>query len=45
MFLRFENKVQKGQYIFIAKEALNDRDPKGIQNDFNFAFKRLELFK
>lgn len=44
MFLQFEDKVQVGKYIFIAKDTLNDRDFKGIKNDFNFAFKRLELF-
>ena len=45
MFLEYEDKIQKGSYIFIAKEAINDRDFKGIKKDFDFAFKRLELFK
>jgi ribonuclease P protein component len=45
VFLEFEHKIQKGSYIFIAKDALNTRDFKGIKKDFEFAFKRLELFK
>jgi ribonuclease P protein component len=45
IFLEYENKIQEGSYIFIAKEALNNRDFKGIKKDFDFAFKRLELFK
>ena len=44
MFLKYEYKVQKGQYIFIAKEALLQRDTKGLKKDFDFTFKRLELF-
>jgi len=32
MFLEYEDKIQKGSYIFIAKEAINDRDFKGTKS-------------
>jgi ribonuclease P protein component len=45
MFLKYENKIKKGSYIFIAKDTLLQRDVKGLKKDFDFAFKRLELFQ
>jgi len=45
LFLTNENKVQLGKYIFVAKDAIHDRTIQELQKDFNFAFKRLELYK
>ena len=35
--------LKTGYYIFVAKEEITGHDSKKLQNDFNFAFKRLEL--
>lgn len=45
LFLKHESKIQSGSYIFVAKENIENRDPKALNSDFNFAFKRLELYK
>jgi len=38
-------KLKNGKYIFVAKDKIVEHDYKKLQNDFNFAFKRLELYK
>jgi len=43
--LEYEKRIKPGKYIFVAKDKINERDYEGLKNDFNFAFKRLELFK
>jgi len=45
VFLSNENKVLTGKYIFVAKQTINDRKYEDLKKDFNFAFKRLELYK
>lgn len=39
------SKLKTGYYIFVAKEQITQHDWKKLQSDFNFACKRLELFK
>jgi len=45
VFLENESKIKVGSYIFVAKNDINTNDYKKLCNDFNFAFKRLELYK
>lgn len=45
LFLSYEDKVKSGKYIFVAKEKIHERDFVGLKKDFDFAFRRLELFK
>ncbi|AXH15631.1 ribonuclease P protein component [Malaciobacter mytili] len=45
MFVSFENKVISGNYIFVAKQNIFERDVKELEKDFLFALKRLELLK
>lgn len=45
ILLTLENKIEPGKYIFVAKEAIHERTFSQLQKDFNFAFKRLELYK
>lgn len=45
LFLSYEKQIQTGKYIFVAKETIHEKDFEGLKKDFNFAFKRLELFK
>ncbi len=43
--LSYENNIKTGKYIFVAKEKINENDFDKLKKDFNFAFKRLEIFK
>jgi len=43
--LEKQNQLTYGSYIFVAKEELFKRDHKTLQKDFNFAMKKLGLFK
>ncbi|WP_044417747.1 ribonuclease P protein component [Halarcobacter anaerophilus] len=45
LYLNYENKVQTGKYIIVAKNSAINRDPKELQRDFLFAIKKLQLFK
>ena len=45
VFLENEDKLLMGKYIFVAKQPINERNYEELQRDFNFAFKRLELYK
>jgi ribonuclease P protein component len=43
--LENENKLSNGKYIFVAKPTILDKDFKSLGKDFNFAIKRLNLYK
>jgi ribonuclease P protein component len=45
LFMQNEHKIKSGKYIFVAKASLNERNFEQLKKDFNFAFKRLELYK
>ncbi len=45
LFLKYENKIKTGQYIFVAKDAISKNDANQLKRDFDFVFKRLNLFK
>jgi ribonuclease P protein component len=45
LFNSYENKIIPGNYIFVAKNEINDNDFKKLKKDFDFALKRLELLK
>jgi len=42
--LEKENTLVQGKYIFVAKNAIFDRDHKTLQKDFSYALKKLSLF-
>ncbi|RXJ79802.1 ribonuclease P protein component [Arcobacter sp. F2176] len=43
--LENENKIITGKYVFVAKDELFNKSHTELQKDFNFAFKRLNLYK
>ena len=43
--LSFQDKFISGNYVFIAKQTLENRNFLDLKKDFNFALKRLELLK
>ena len=43
--LSFQDKFISGNYVFIAKQTLENRNFLELKKDFNFALKRLELLK
>ncbi|MEA2019215.1 MAG: ribonuclease P protein component [Campylobacterota bacterium] len=45
LVLEKENQLQDGKYIFVAKNALLDREHKVLQKDFTYAIKKLGLFE
>ncbi len=45
LFLKYENKIKTGQYIFVAKNTITNNDVIQLKKDFDFVFKRLNLFK
>ncbi|MFK2822470.1 ribonuclease P protein component [Arcobacter sp. YIC-80] len=45
LFASYENQIQTGKYIFVAKNNINENDFNKLKKDFDFAFKRLNLFK
>ena len=45
LFLKYENKVIKGKYIFVAKEKIFEKDYKTFEKDFVYAMKKLQLLK
>ena len=45
ILLAHEDKILAGKYIFVAKQELFSRSYDDLKKDFNFAFKRLELYK
>jgi len=40
-----KKKIMTGKYIFVAKDELIKRTYSQLQKDFDFAFKRLNLYK
>jgi ribonuclease P protein component len=45
LFASYENQLLVGNYIFVAKIAIHDRNFLELKKDFDFALKRLELLK
>ncbi|MDK2063044.1 ribonuclease P protein component [Aliarcobacter butzleri] len=45
LFASYENQLVVGNYIFVAKIAIHDRNFLELKKDFDFALKRLELLK
>ena len=45
MLLAYDAKIKSGKYIFIVKSNIFDKNVTELKSAFNFAFKRLELFK
>ena len=43
--LENEEKIISGKYIFVAKQELLGKTYTELKKDFNFAFRRLELYK
>jgi ribonuclease P protein component len=43
--LENEEKIITGKYIFVAKDEIMNKSYIELQKDFNFAFKRLNLYK
>lgn len=43
--LDYEERLKEGSYIFVAKNLIHDKTFQDLKRDFNFAFKRLEVFK
>ncbi|WP_407933693.1 ribonuclease P protein component [Halarcobacter sp.] len=40
-----ENRIKKGKYIFVAKQALFNKTHKELERDFTYAMKKLQLLK
>ncbi|RBQ29649.1 ribonuclease P protein component [Aliarcobacter vitoriensis] len=45
VLLTYDNKIKNGNYIFVAKSSIKDRNFIELKKDFDFAIKRLELLK
>lgn len=45
LFASYENQLVVGNYIFVAKISIHDRNFLELKKDFDFALKRLELLK
>jgi len=45
LVLEKESKLKNGKYIFVAKNTIFEKKYINLQKDFNFAMKRLDLFK
>lgn len=45
LFSSYEEKIEYGSYIFVAKNQINEKNFLELKKDFNFALKRLELLK
>jgi len=45
LVLKKEKQLQNGKYIFVAKNELFARDYQTLQKDFNFAMKKLGLYR
>lgn len=45
LVLENENCLKKGNYIFVAKASIEQRDYKLLQKDFNFAMKKAGFFQ
>jgi len=43
--LKFENRLESGKYIFVAKERVFEKDYKSLEKDFLYAMKKLQLLK
>jgi len=40
-----QNRIKKGKYIFVAKQALFNKSHKELERDFIYAMKKLQLLK
>lgn len=45
LFASYENRLLTGNYLFVAKVAIHDKNFLELKKDFDFALKRLELLK
>ncbi len=45
LFTSYENQLLIGNYIFVAKIELHDKNFLQLKKDFDFALKRLEVLK
>lgn len=45
VFLSYEEKIKDGNYIFVAKEGINEKSHNDLKRDFEFALKRLDVLK
>jgi ribonuclease P protein component len=44
LVLEKETSLADGKYVFVAKNAILNRDHKTLQKDFSYAIKKLNLF-
>lgn len=45
LFATYEEKLVVGNYIFVSKIELHDKNYLELKRDFDFALKRLEVLK
>lgn len=45
VFKLFEDRFKQGNYIFVAKDSINNNDFLKLKKDFNFALKKMDLLK
>jgi len=45
LFASYEKQLLVGNYIFVAKIALHDKNYLELKKDFDFALRRLEVLK
>ncbi|AXX92999.1 ribonuclease P protein component [Malaciobacter molluscorum LMG 25693] len=45
MFVSFENRVISGNYVFVAKQKIFERNAQKLEKDFIFALRNLNLLK
>ncbi|CAM3404852.1 ribonuclease P protein component [Arcobacter aquimarinus] len=45
LFASYEKQLSLGNYIFVAKIELHDKNFSQLKKDFDFALKRLEVLK
>ena len=45
LYIQNEHKLKVGQYIFVAKNEINQKSHKELQDEFKYCCKKLETFK
>lgn len=45
LFASYENKLHFGNYIFVAKVSIHNKNFLELKKDFDFSLKRLEVLK
>ena len=45
LFATYENQIKTGNYIFVAKTTIHEKNFLELKKDFNFALKKLDLLK